>query len=271
MIIVGMEDGAMAIHPTAVVHPNAKLGSGVRVGPGSVIGEHVSIGEGTQISANVVIGGWTTIGKHCEIYPNAAIGLEPQDLKFANEKSYCIVGDYTVIRESVTIHRATGEGEYTKVGNHCLLQACTHVAHNCVLGDYVIMSSFAGLAGHVIVEDRAIIGGMAGVHQFVKIGRNAMIGGMSKAVQDIPPFVIADGQPARVVTLNSVGLARAGISQDVRKNLKQAFRILFRSGLSLSDAIREMESQLESSEEMEHMLRFLRNAERGIARVRKEM
>ena len=270
MIVVGMENAESNIHNTAIVHPNAKLGKDVVIGPGAVIGENVEIGDGTQIGANVVIGGWTTIGKRCEIYPGASIGLEPQDLKFKGEKSYCYVGDETVIREFVTISRATGEGEETRVGNNCLLQACTHVAHNCIVGNNVIMSNCAGLAGHAIVEDRVVIGGLAGVHQFVKIGRNAMVGGMAKVVQDIPPYVIADGQPARVIGLNSVGLSRAGISEEVRRSLKQAFRIIYRSGFSLSRAIEEMELQLDSSVEIENLLRFLRNADRGIMRTRRD-
>ncbi|WP_127058454.1 acyl-ACP--UDP-N-acetylglucosamine O-acyltransferase [Veillonella ratti] len=270
MIVVGMENATSNIHSTAVVHPDAKIGQGVIIGPGAVIGENVSIGDGTKIGANVVVGGWTTIGQRCELYPGSAVGLEPQDLKFKGEKSFCNIGDETVIRECVTISRATGEGEETRIGNNCLFQACTHVAHNCIVGNNVIMSNCAGLAGHVIVEDRVVIGGIAGIHQFVKIGRNAMVGGMAKVVQDIPPYVIADGQPARVIGLNSVGLSRAGISEEVRHDLKQAFLIIYRSGFSLSRAIEEMEMQLNSSVEIENLLRFLRNADRGIMRLRRD-
>lgn len=270
MIVVGMENATSNIHSTAVVHSDAKIGQGVIIGPGAVIGENVSIGDGTKIGANVVVGGWTTIGQRCELYPGSAVGLEPQDLKFKGEKSFCNIGDETVIRECVTISRATGEGEETRIGNNCLFQACTHVAHNCIVGNNVIMSNCAGLAGHVIVEDRVVIGGIAGIHQFVKIGRNAMVGGMAKVVQDIPPYVIADGQPARVIGLNSVGLSRAGISEEVRHDLKQAFRIIYRSGFSLSRAIEEMEMQLNSSVEIENLLRFLRNADRGIMRLRRD-
>ena len=270
MIVVGMENATSNIHSTAVVHPDAKIGQGVIIGPGAVIGENVSIGDGTKIGANVVVGGWTTIGQRCELYPGSAVGLEPQDLKFKGEKSFCNIGDETVIRECVTISRATGEGEETRIGNNCLFQACTHVAHNCIVGNNVIMSNCAGLAGHVIVEDRVVIGGIAGIHQFVKIGRTAMVGGMAKVVQDIPPYVIADGQPARVIGLNSVGLSRAGISEEVRHDLKQAFRIIYRSGFSLSRAIEEMEMQLNSSVEIENLLRFLRNADRGIMRLRRD-
>ncbi len=270
MILVGMEDSKVNIHPTAVVHPNAQLGEGVMVGPGAVVGEYVVIGAGTKLGANTVVGGWTTLGKNCELFPGAAIGLEPQDLKYKGEKSFVTVGDGTVFRECVTVSSATGEGEETRIGNNCLFQACTHVAHNCIVGNNVIMSNCAGLAGHVVVEDRVVIGGLAGVHQFVKIGRNAMIGGMAKVVQDVPPFVIADGQPARVIGLNSVGLARAGMTEEVRRNLKRAFRIIYRSGYSLTKAISEMELQLDAGDEIEHMLRFLRNADRGITRLRRD-
>lgn len=258
------------IHETAVIHPGARLGKEVEVGPYAVIGENVLIGDGTKIGAHVVIDGWTSIGKNCVIYPSASIGTEPQDLKFRGEKSYVFIGDNTRIREFATVNRATGEGEETRVGSNCLLMAYTHVAHNCIVGNHVIMSNAATLAGHVIIEDRVIIGGLAGVHQFVKIGRNAMIGGASKVVQDVPPFVIVDGHPAKVAGLNNVGMARAGIGEIARRNLKKAYKILFRSGLTLAQAIAVMEQELESCEEVEHFLRFLRNAERGICRGRRD-
>ena len=258
------------IHPTAIIDPQAKIGAGVKIGPYAVIGPHVTIGDGTEIMAHVVIDGWTTIGKNCRFFPSASIGSEPQDLKFKGEKSYVIIGDRSVFREYVTVSRATGEGEETRIGSDCLFHACTHVAHNCIIGNHVIMSNCAGLAGHVVVEDRVVIGGIAGVHQFVKIGRNSMIGGLAKVVQDIPPFVIADGQPARCIGLNSVGLSRAGIPENVRRELKKAFRLLYRSGLNLRDAIARMEEELDSSEETEHFLRFLRDADRGICRGTKD-
>lgn len=270
MILIGMENATTNIHETATVHPKAKLGEGVIVGPGAVIGEHCEIGDGTKIGANAVIGGWTTIGKNNMIYPSASIGLEPQDLKFKGEVSYTYIGDNNTFREFVTVSRATGEGEETRIGNNCLFQACTHVAHNCILGSNIIMSNCAGLAGHVIVEDRVVIGGLSGVHQFVKIGRNSMVGGMTKIVQDIPPYLIADGNPARIIGLNTVGLSRCGISEERRRDLKRAFRLIYRSGLSLSKAIEEIEMQIDSSEEIENMLRFLRNADRGITRLRRE-
>lgn len=258
------------IHETAVVHPGARIGKDVEIGPYAVIGENVLIDDGTKIGAHVVIDGWTSIGKNCVIFPSASIGSEPQDLKFRGEKSYVFIGDNTKIREFATVNRATGEGEETRVGSNCLLQAYTHVAHNCVVGNHVIMSNAATLAGHVIVEDRVVIGGLAGVHQFVKIGRNAMIGGLTKIVQDVPPFVIVDGHPAKVSGLNSVGMSRAGIGAPSRSLIKKAYKLLYRSGLSLAQAIAMIEQEVDSCEEVEHFLRFLRNAERGICRGRKE-
>lgn len=258
------------IHETAVIYPGARLGRDVEIGPYSVIGENVFIGDGTKVGAHVVIEGWTTIGRECQVFHGACLGGPPQDLKFKGEKSFLYIGDNTVIREQATIHRATGEGEETRVGSHCLIMVATHIAHNCLVGNNVIMSNNSGLAGHVIVEDRAIISGMSGVHQFVKIGRNAMIGGASKVVQDVPPFVIADGRPARVCGLNSVGIARAGINEEVRRNLKKAYRMLFRSSMKLSEAIVAMEQELDSSEPVDHLLRFLRNVNRGICRGRRD-
>lgn len=268
---MGMESKVIAyIHDTAVVSPGAHIAKNVEIGPYSVIGEHVTIEEGTKIGPHVVISGWTHIGKDCRIFQGASVGEEPQDLKFRGEKSYVIIGDRTTIREGVTIHRATGEGEETRIGSDCLLMALTHVAHNCVVGNNVIMSNVASLAGHAIVEDRAVIGGMAGVHQFVKIGRNAMVGGMAKLTQDVVPYTIVDGHPARVVGLNAVGISRAGIPQESRRAIKQAYKLLYRSGLSLQQAIEVIEQEVESCEEVDHFLRFLRNADRGICRERRE-
>jgi len=268
---MGAEQKVVAyIHDTAVISPTARIAKNVEIGPYSVIGDNVEIGEGTKIGPHAVIHGWTSIGKDCRIFQFASVGEEPQDLKFKGEKSYLFIGDRTVIREGATIHRATGEGEETRIGNDCLLMALTHVAHNCVLGNHVIMSNVASVAGHVVVEDRVVIGGMAGVHQFVKIGRNAMVGGMARLVQDVVPFTIVAGYPARVSGLNSVGMSRAGITLESRRRVKQAYKILYRSGLSLPEAISVIEQDVDSCEEVEHLLRFLRNADRGICRERRE-
>ncbi|MBR2774631.1 MAG: acyl-ACP--UDP-N-acetylglucosamine O-acyltransferase [Selenomonadaceae bacterium] len=258
------------IHSSAVVSESARLGENVTIGPYCVIGDEVEIGDGSIIGPHAVIEKWTSLGKECRVYQFASVGAAPQDLKFKGERSFTIIGDRTTIREGATIHRATGEDNETRIGNDCLLMAYIHVAHNCTLGNHVIMSNLASCAGHAMVEDRVVIGGMAGVHQFVKIGRNAMVGGMSKLVQDVVPYTIVDGHPAKVVGLNNVGISRAGIPLESRRLIKKAYKILYRSGLSLPEAIAVIEQEVDSCEEVEHFLRFLRNAERGICRERRD-
>lgn len=257
------------IHETAIIHPDAKIGKNVSVGPYAVIDSDTVIGDGCVIGAHVTIHQYTTIGKNCTFYPGCSIGAKPQDLKFVGEKSYTVIGDGGTFRECCTVNRGCGEETETRIGNNILMMAYTHVAHNCVVGNNVIMSNVATLAGHVIVEARAVIGGLSAVHQFCKVGRNVMIGGMARVVQDIPPFMIVAGDPAFVSGLNSVGLSRAGMPAEERSELKKAFRILYRSGLPLQEAIATMESELESYEPVEHLLRFLRNVERGIIRTRR--
>ena len=260
---------ASGIHETAIIHPSAILGKDVTVGPYAVIDENTEIGDGCVIGAHVTIHPYTKIGKNCRFFPGCSIGAVPQDLKFVGEKTYTIIGDGGTFRECCTVNRAVGEGNETRIGNNILMMAYTHVAHNCIVGNNVIMSNVATLAGHVIVEDRAVIGGLSAVHQFCKIGRNVMIGGMARVNQDVPPFMICAGDPAFVSGLNSVGLSRAGMPVEERSELKKAFRIIYRSGLSLQEAISTMEQELTSSEPIEHLLRFLRNVERGIIRTRR--
>lgn len=263
-------NGDGLIHPGAVISKSARIGKNVTIGPYSVIGDEVEIGDDSIIGPHVVIDRWTTLGKGCRIFQFASVGAEPQDLKFKGEQSCTVIGDRTTIREGATIHRATGEGNETRIGSDCLLMAYVHIAHNCTLGNRVIMSNLASCSGHATVEDRVVIGGMAGVHQFVKIGRNAMVGGMSKLVQDVVPYTLVDGHPAKVVGLNNVGLSRAGIPLESRRLIKKAYKILYRSGLSLPEAIAVIEQEVDSCEEVEHFLRFLRNAERGICRERRD-
>jgi UDP-N-acetylglucosamine acyltransferase len=254
------------IHETALISPTAKLGKDVEIGPYATIGSHVSIGDGTKIGARTVIEGWTNIGKNCIIHASASIGSEPQDRKFNGEKSYVTIGDNTKIREFVTINRGTGEEEITQIGSNCLLLAYSHVAHNCNIGNHVVMSNAVNLAGHVEVEDRVTIGGLVGIHQFVKIGRNAMIGGFSKVVQDVPPFVIVDGNPAQVAGLNKIGMSRTGVEENACKLLKKAYKILYNSGLRLDQAIAVIEQELPGCEEVGHLTKFLSNSARGICR-----
>jgi len=244
------------IHQTAVVHPAADIGDGVEIGPYAIVGENVVIGEGTKIYPHAVIDGWTTIGKNCKIFSGASIGAEPQDLKFKDEKSYVIIGDNTTIRECATVNRAVGEGEVTKVGSNVLMMAYAHAAHNCLVGDHVILANAATLAGHVEVGDRAVIGGLAGVHQFVHIGELVMVGGLTKITQDIPPYLLVDGNPAEVHGLNVIGLRRNNFSHACRQEIKKIFKIIYRSNLNLQQAIEELK-QLEQSKHVQHYLNFL--------------
>ena len=255
------------VHPTAIVHPRAELGKGVEVGPYAIIGEDVRIGDGTVIGPYVVIEGPTTIGRNNRIHAGAYLGGPPQDLKFKGERSYLVIGDDNVIREYVTIHRASGEGEETRVGSGCMLMAFAHIGHNCKVGDRVVMANWVGVSGHAVIEDDVVIGGMVGIHQFVRIGRMAMIGGMSKVVQDVPPFMLADGRPAKVYGLNVVGLVRHGVSPEVREALRKCYKLVYRSNLTLQEAIERIEAEVEQFEEVRYLLDFLK-AMRGSPRGR---
>ncbi|MEO1067879.1 MAG: acyl-ACP--UDP-N-acetylglucosamine O-acyltransferase [Cyanobacteria bacterium J06638_6] len=250
------------IHPTAAIHAGAKLHPTVKVGPYAVIGEQVTIGPGTDIGAHVVIDGQTTIGAQNRIFPGACIGLESQDLKYDGSMSRVEIGDHNLIREYVTINRATDAGGVTLVGSHNLLMAYSHVAHNCVVEDNVIIANSVALAGHVYVESGARISGMVGVHQFVHIGRLVMIGGLSRIDRDVPPFTLVNGNPAEVRGLNQIGLQRAGLTTDpqVYRELKQAYRLVYRSGESFSDAVAKL-SQGGSNDLVNHFSDFLRAAQ----------
>ncbi len=255
------------IHETAIVHPNAKIGNNVEIGPYAVIGENVEIGDNCIIGPQVSIEGWTTIGIGNRFYHGATIGCEPQDLKFKGEKSFLFIGDNNIFRENVTISRGTeGGGGETRIGNNNLFEACSHVAHDCQVGNNIILGSWAGFAGHVTIEDRAIISPLSGVHQFCKVGKMVMVGFLTKVVKDIPPFVLVDGNPAKACGINVVGLRRNGIDAEVREEIKRAYRILYRSNLPINQAIEQMDQELGGTPEIDHFIRFLRNAERGIQR-----
>jgi len=254
------------IHETAIVHPKAKIGAGCEIGPYSVIGERVVLGEKCKLHSHVVIDGYTTLGKENEIFPFASIGLKTQDLKWKGGVTRTEIGDGNTFREYVTIHSATGDGEVTRVGLHNTILAYCHVAHNCALGSRIIMSNVATLAGHVTVEDHAVIGGLAAVHQFCRIGKMSMIGGCSKVVQDVPPFMMADGNPAETRTVNKTGMERNGVSEEAQSALRQAYKILFREGLTVSNGIAKVEKELPSLPEVLHLIQFVRASERGISK-----
>jgi len=255
------------IHPTAIVDPKAEIDSEVKIGPYSIIGSDVRIGSGTTIGPHVVIESYVTIGPNCRIFQYAAIGAIPQDLKFGGEESHVKIGKGTTIREFVTVHRGTapGGGE-TEIGEECLLMNYAHVAHDCKVGRWVIMANGATLAGHVIIGDHAVIGGLVAIHQFSKIGEYAFIGGKTGVPKDIPPYVIASGERARLHGLNTVGLKRHGFSSKTLDELKKAYRIIFRSGLRVAEALVRVNEEVENTPEVLKLVEFVRNSERGITR-----
>ncbi len=254
------------IHPTAIIHPKAELGPDCEIGPYCVIGEHVVIGRGCFFHSHVVVDGYTRLGEANEVFPFTALGLKTQDLKWRGGLTRTEIGDHNTFRECVTVNSATEAGEVTVVGSHNHVLAYSHVAHNVKLGDYVVMSNAATLAGHVTVENHAIIGGLAAVHQFCRIGKMAIIGGCSKVVQDVPPFMLADGNPAETRTINKVGLERNGVSETAQTALRQAYKILFREGLTTSNALVRIEQELPHLAEIEHLVAFVRGTERGISK-----
>ncbi|MBI4313300.1 MAG: acyl-ACP--UDP-N-acetylglucosamine O-acyltransferase [Candidatus Omnitrophica bacterium] len=256
-----------AIHPTAEVDSKAELSADVSVGPYAVIGPHVKIGSGTTVGPHAVIDGHTTLGERCEIFASAVIGARTQDLKFKGKRSFLNIGSRNIFREFVTVSCATEEDAATRIGNDNFFMAYAHVAHDCVIGSGCIMANNGTLGGHVILEDRVIIGGLAAVHQFVRVGKLAIVGGCSKVVQDVLPFSMSDGHPARVYGLNWIGLRRAGISADARRLLQRAFRILMTQRLTKPNAIRRLEALTGGSAEIEHLIRFLKQSKRGIGRA----
>lgn len=255
----------MSIHETAIIEKGAEIDKDVTIGPGAVIGPHVKIGKGTVVEERVSICGRTTIGRNNRFFPGSVIGAEPQDLKYRGEESYVFIGDNNIFREFITVHSGTsGGGSKTVIGNDNLLMCYVHVAHDCILGNNIIMSNLATLGGHVRVEDYVNIGGLAGVHHFVTLGKMAFIGGASKIVQDVPPYVIVDGNPSKIRALNLEGMRRHKIPPESISALKETFRHLFRSELSLSQAIKEIHDQSSDNiEEVKNLIQFFEDREKG--------
>jgi UDP-N-acetylglucosamine acyltransferase len=255
-----------SIHPTAAVEPGAELDDGVVVGPYCRIAPGARIGAGTRLDPYVIIGAGTSIGSACHVYSFSVLGSPPQDVKFEGKRSYVVVGDRNVLREYVTINRATNEEGRTVVGNDNFLMAYVHVAHNCVVGDNVVLANAVNMAGHVVVEDYAFVGGVTPIHQFVRIGRHSIIGGGCRVPKDVPPFVKAAGNPLRCFGLNSLGLRRRGFGSETELILKKAYRILFRSGLNTRQALEMIEAELEPTREIRQLVQFIRESSRGIIR-----
>jgi UDP-N-acetylglucosamine acyltransferase len=258
--------GKTLIHPTAIVHPEAEIGQGVTIGPYSLIEERVVVGDGSKIGARVSIEGHTTLGKNNEVFTGAVIGSVTQDKKFDGGTSYLKIGDGNRIREYVTINPGTEHGTETVIGNDNLIMAYAHVAHDCVIANNTIIANAGTLAGHVVIEDNAIVGGLCGVHQFVRIGYLSIVGGNSKVVQDIPPFMMVDGHPAKAFGVNSVGLDRASVSKDERLAIKRAFKTLFRAGSSTRTAIDNLQKEAHDSVAVKRIVKFLEGSDRGICK-----
>ena len=255
------------IHSTAIINSKAEIDSNVEIGPYSIIGENVFIGSGTVIGPHVVVDPYVTIGADCNIFQYAAIGAPPQSLKFEGGETYVKIGRGTIVREFVTIHRGTESGGgITEVGEENLLMAYTHIAHDCKTGRKVILSNAATLAGHITIGDNATIGGLVAIHQFVRIGDYAFVGGKSAVVKDVPPYVIASGDRAKLHGLNSVGLKRHCFSKNTLSSLKKTYRIIFRIGLTMNEAIERVRAEVEQIPEVLGFIDFIKSSQRGITR-----
>jgi len=254
-------------HPTAIVHAKALLASGVKVGPYCVVGENVQIGKDTILESHVVAEGWTKIGERCHLFPFVSVGAAPQAVRYRGEPTRLIIGNDNKIREFVTIHRGTaGGGGETHLGDNNFIMAYSHIAHDCRIGNQVIMANSSTLAGHILVEDFAIVGGLVAIHQFARVGCYAMIGGASGISQDVPPYMIAAGNRAKLYGINLVGLKRHNFSEATISALKLAYRILFRSHLILNKAMGKVEKEVPDLPEVRHLLDFLKNSKRGVCR-----
>lgn len=255
----------MSIHPTAIIGDGAKIDDTVDIAPYAVIGPNVIIKAGTKIGAHAIIDGHTTIGENCNIFPGASIGLQPQDLSYKDEPTGVIMGDRVTVREYATIHRGTAD-RFTRVGDDCFLMNYSHIAHDCQIGNGAIFANGATLAGHVVVGERVVIAGSVVVHQFVRIGRYAMISGATGTRMDIPPFTMCDKRPLAVTGLNLVGLRRGKVGPEIRNTIKQAYKLIYRSGLNTTQALAKIEEEIVQSPEIKEIVEFFRTTKRGVIR-----
>jgi UDP-N-acetylglucosamine acyltransferase len=256
----------MDIHETAIIDSKAEIGKNVKIGPYSVIESDVIIEDGCKISSSVLIASGTRIGKKCQVFHGAVLGTIPQDLKFKGEITTLEIGENTTIREFATLNRGTEDKWKTVVGDNCLLMAYSHTAHDCHLGNNVIIANSVNMAGHVEIDDFAGIGGLCPIHQFVRIGKHAFIGGGSKISKDVPPFVLAMGEPFRYAGLNRVGLSRRGFSESTMSTIKDTYRIIFQSKLIIKDALEKIKDEIELIQEVRDILQFFQDSDRGVIR-----
>ncbi len=254
------------IHPTAIVNANAEIANDVTVGPFSVIENDVMIGEGTQIGSHVLIHSGTRVGEKCRIFKGAVLSTDPQDLKFGGEKTTLEIGNETTIREFCTLNRGTTDRLKTQIGSRCLLMAYVHVAHDCLIGDNVILSNAINMAGHVTIESFATIGGMTPIHQFVRIGSYSFIGGGLRVSKDVPPYILAAGEPLKFAGVNRVGLSRRGFSSDTMETIRLAYKTIYRSGMNVTQAIEKLKSQKDIIPEVQYIINFVESSKRGITK-----
>ncbi|WKZ68558.1 MAG: acyl-ACP--UDP-N-acetylglucosamine O-acyltransferase [Melioribacteraceae bacterium] len=254
------------IHPTAIVSPKAKIGNNIKVHPYAIIHDDVEIGNDCVIGPYAVVYNGARIGNKVYIHQSAVIANVPQDLKFGDEKSYVYIGDNTTIREFVTIHRGTGEGGFSKVGENCLLMAYVHIPHDCIIGNNVILANTVQIAGHVEIDDNVIVGGVTAIHQFCKVGKYSMIGAATKITQDVPPFVLTGREPMRYMGLNVIGLRRRGFSGEDISTLKKVYSIIYDSGLTLTKAKEKIAEEYGDVPSVKELLDFLQRSNRGIIR-----
>ena len=255
----------MAIHELAIVDPSAEIGADVAIGPYAIVEGNTTIGDGCVIESHAVIRSWTTLGKRCQVHPQAVLGGVPQDKKFHGEVSKLVIGDDNIIRESASIHRATGEGAASTMGNDNIFMAHCHIGHNCVVGDRTMISTYVGIAGFSEIEDDVVIGGQVGVHQYVRIGKLAMLAGHSAIRRDVPPFMMAEGEATSIVGINTVGLKRHGVAPESREALRRAYKILFRSELNTSEALDRIVAEVPQTPEVAYLVDFVRRTARGRA------
>ena len=261
---IGQEPEPISIHPTAIISPKAEFGQNVSIGAYTIIEDNVKIGDETKIGNHNTICNGTSIGSNCKIFHNTSIGEAPQDLKYDGEETLTFIGDNVKIRESVTINKGTNAFGKTIIGNNVLLMAYAHIGHDCIVGDNTIMANLCTLGGHVELGEWVNLGGGVMVHRFVKIGSQSLIGGGFRVVQDVPPFIISAGEPLRFSGINKIGLERRGFSKESRNLIKKAYRTYFMSKLNRGDAINKIKSELSKFEEIQKIITFIENSERGI-------
>jgi UDP-N-acetylglucosamine acyltransferase len=257
---------ASKIHPTAVIDASAQIGEGCEIGPYCVIGAGVELGADCWLQHHVSVSGPSRIGRGNRFFAFSSIGQQTQDLKYAGEPTHLVIGERNCFREFTTVHRGTAPGSVTRIGDGGNFLAYSHIAHDCIVGNGVIFSNNGTLAGHVEVGDHAVIGGLTAVHQFCRIGAYALTGGCSKIVQDVPPFMIADGNPAKVRSYNKVGIERHGFGEEAQRVIKEAYRLIYRSALNLQQAVEQIRADLPETPEVAQLVAFVTNSPRGIVK-----